>query len=93
MNLRQLQYFLAVVEARSFIKAARTLNAAQPSLSRSIKNLEEELQVSLLIRSAREVTPTYAGEELTRRAKLIINEFHRTKEEIVAIAKGKKGRA
>lgn len=92
MDLRQLKYFLSVVEERSFVNAAEKLNVAQPSISRSVKMLEEELQVALLLRTSRDVSVTYAGEELARRAKLILNEVERTKAEISAIGAGKKGR-
>ncbi|MEQ8733374.1 MAG: LysR family transcriptional regulator [Rhodospirillaceae bacterium] len=92
MDLRQLKYFLTVVEECGFINASIKLNVAQPSISRSVKMLEEELQVALLFRTSREVSLTYAGEELARRAKLILNEVERTKSEILAIGAGKKGR-
>lgn len=92
MDLRQLKYFLAVVEEQSFVNASLKLNVAQPSISRSVKMLEDELQVVLMLRTPREITVTYAGEELARRAKLILNEVERTKDEIFAIGAGKKGR-
>ena len=51
MELRHLRYFVGVAEALSFTKAAEKLHTAQPSLSRQIKDLEEELGVRLLNRT------------------------------------------
>ena len=50
MELRHLRYFVGVAEALSFTKAAEKLHTAQPSLSRQVKDLEEELGVRLLNR-------------------------------------------
>jgi DNA-binding transcriptional LysR family regulator len=61
MNLRQAAYLVAVVEERSFTKAAARLHIAQPSLSQQIKALEGTVGVSLVERSARGVAPTPAG--------------------------------
>lgn len=61
MRLEQLQYFVQVVEAHSFNKAARKLNITQPALTNSIRSLEEELGVQLLVRSRRGCVPTSWG--------------------------------
>lgn len=61
MDLRQLRYFVCVARLRSFTKAARMLNVAQPSLSRQIRCLEEEFGVLLLDRDTHGVRPTEAG--------------------------------
>jgi LysR family nitrogen assimilation transcriptional regulator len=61
MELRQLKYFIAVAECRSFNKAAEILFIAQPALSRQISSLEDELGVQLFVRSARGVHMTAAG--------------------------------
>ena len=53
MELRHLRYFVGVAEALSFTKAAEKLHTAQPSLSRQVKDLEEELGVRLLNRTKR----------------------------------------
>ena len=68
MQLRHLRYFVKIVEAGSFSRAAATIHVAQPALSQQIGELERELAVSLLHRSARGVRPTTAGEVLFREA-------------------------
>ncbi|MBO8193329.1 LysR family transcriptional regulator [Streptomyces oryzae] len=62
MDLRQLQFFVAVVEERSFTKAAERLHLAQPGVSARIRQLERELGHPLLDRTGRTVTPTEVGE-------------------------------
>lgn len=68
MNIKQLQYFIAVVREGSFSAAAKSLGISQPPLSSQIKLLEEELDVELLERGCRPVRPTQAGELLYLRA-------------------------
>ena len=66
MELRHLRYFVAVAETGSFTTAAeQRLHTAQPSLSRQIRDLEEEVGVDLLIRGARGVELTAAGRSQT----------------------------
>jgi LysR family transcriptional regulator, benzoate and cis,cis-muconate-responsive activator of ben and cat genes len=64
MEIRELRYFRAVVEAGSIMAAAATLHMSQPPLSLAIRKLEIELGVQLLTRSARGVQTTSAGRYL-----------------------------
>src|SRR4051812_28103207 len=61
MELRHLRYFVAVAEALNFTKAALQLRLAQPSLTRQIHNLEEEIGVRLLNRTKSRVGLTEEG--------------------------------
>src|SRR5664280_3481936 len=61
MELRQLEYFVAVVEEASFTKAALRVHVAQPGVSAQVRRLERELGQELLDRSGRTVQPTAAG--------------------------------
>src|SRR5258707_8474706 len=68
MDIRQLRYFVGVLEAKSLNKASVLLHVAQPALSTQIRNLERELGVKLLDRHARGIAPTKAGERLGQHA-------------------------
>lgn len=61
MDFRILRYFLAVAREQSFTKAAEQLHITQPTLSRQLAALEEELGVKLLVRSGRNITLTDQG--------------------------------
>jgi len=75
MELRHLRYFVAVAEAGSLtIAAEQTLHTAQPSLSRQIRDLEAEVGVRLLIRSARGVELTAAGRAFLDHARLALTQ-------------------
>lgn len=72
MSIRAMQCFVAVVSTGSISRAAATLHVAQPALSLLIRNLEEDLGVVLLHRSARGVTPTAAGTRMLAHAREIL---------------------
>jgi DNA-binding transcriptional LysR family regulator len=72
MELRHLRYFVSVAEALSFTKAAEKLHTAQPSLTRQIKNLEDELGVRLLHRTKQKVTLTDEGRSFLTDAKRLL---------------------
>ena len=91
LQSKRLQYFLAAVDAQRFSAAAAELGISQPALSRSIKQLEDELGVSLFKREARGVALTRYGEILERRARSIEREADLTASEIEALKSGKVG--
>ena len=73
MDLRVLRYFLMVAKEQSFTKAARQLNITQPTLSRQLAALEEELGVRLFDRGGHSITLTSEGQLLKRRALEIVD--------------------
>src|SRR6185295_19380708 len=73
MELRHLRYFVSVAEALSFTKAAEKLHTAQPSLTRQIKDLENELGVRLLNRTKQQVTLTDEGRSFLIDAKRLLD--------------------
>lgn len=74
MNLRDLQYFVAVAEHRHFGKAADACFVSQPTLSTQLRKLEAELGVELVERTPRQVMLTAAGEQVLARARTILRE-------------------
>ncbi len=72
MELRVLRYFLAVAQYENMTKAARELLVSQPTLSKQLSDLEEELGAQLFVRGHRRITLTAEGEYLQTRAKEIV---------------------
>lgn len=81
MELRVLRYFLAVAREESISRAANSLHLTQPTLSRQIIDLEQELGTKLFIRSKRKITLTDAGVRLRRRAEDIVDLMDKTEAE------------
>ncbi|MGY3239682.1 DNA-binding transcriptional LysR family regulator [Bradyrhizobium sp. USDA 4472] len=88
MDLRQLRYFIAVAEERSFTLAARRLNLSQPPLSQHIQALEAELGTSLLYRTSRKVELTQAGEAMLLRGRAILQQVKSAEDEVRSIGAG-----
>lgn len=91
MELRQLQYFLTVVEEANFTRAAARLHVAQPGVSAQIRQLERELGQPLLDRSGRRVTTTEAGEAVlpyARAALAAIEGMRQTVDEFTGLVRG-----
>ena len=82
MEFRVLQYFLAVTREQSISAAAKRLHLSQPTLSRQLKDLEEELGKILFIRSNRKITLTEEGMLLKKRAEEILSLMEKTQKEI-----------
>lgn len=74
MNIRDLEYLVALSEYRHFGKAAEACHISQPSLSTQIKKLEDELGLQLIERQPRQVMITEAGEEILARARNVLSE-------------------
>lgn len=82
MDIRVLQYFLAVAREESITKAAETLNMTQPPLSRQLRDLEEEIGKPLLIRGGKKITLTEDGMLLRKRAEELVELMEKTKAEL-----------
>lgn len=87
MTLQQLQYIIAVDRFRSFARAAEHCGVAQPTLSKMIAKLEEELDVRIFDRTSRSVEPTSTGEKIVMQAVRTVQEAARITE-IVADTRG-----
>src|SRR4051794_34525450 len=92
MELRQLQYFVAVVRHGQFTRAAEELWITQPALSQQVRRLESELGVALLRRTSRGVLPTPAGEELLTRADAVLAEVEQARAAMDRHAGASRGR-
>lgn len=91
MELRQLEYFVAVVEEHSFTKAAQRERVAQPAVSAQIRRLERQVGQSLLTRSSREVRLTQAGAAFlphARAALAAIQDAQRAVDEVAQLVRG-----
>ncbi|MBL1241089.1 MAG: LysR family transcriptional regulator, partial [OCS116 cluster bacterium] len=74
MNLRELEYLVAVAQFRHFGKAAAHCNVSQPALSIQLKKLEQELGVALFERNNKRVLITPMGVKITMRARMILQQ-------------------
>ncbi len=91
MDLRQLEYFLAVAEERSFTRGASRAHVVQSAASAAISRLEREVGVVLFERSGRRTELTDAGRLLLHRARNIHGEVQRARDELDALAGGLHG--
>ena len=82
MELRVLNYFLTVAREQNISNAAEVLHITQPTLSRQLKELEDELGKTLFIRGKRKITLTEEGMLLRKRAEEIVNLVKKTENEI-----------
>jgi DNA-binding transcriptional LysR family regulator len=76
VDVKDLQYFLAVYELQGFSKAAKRLRTVQSNVSARIGTLERHLGVALFERRYRQVTPTRGGIKLYNAAKRVLAAFH-----------------
>jgi DNA-binding transcriptional LysR family regulator len=85
MELRQLEYFVAVAEESHFTRAARRMQVAQSGLSASVRALERELGASLFRRSTRQVQLTTAGEALLVEARRALSATNAGRDAVAAV--------
>ncbi|MED4401949.1 LysR family transcriptional regulator [Metabacillus fastidiosus] len=91
MDLQQLKYFVEVAKQESFTKASQVLLVSQPSISKMIKNLEDELKATLLDRSERKIKLTDVGAIVYEQALKIlqsVEDVYSSVNELVHIEKG-----
>jgi len=82
MDIRTLQYFLAIAREESITKAAESLNMTQPPLSRQMKELEDELGKQLFIRGSKKISLTEDGLLLKKRAEEMVSLMDKTISEL-----------
>lgn len=92
MDLRQLNYFVAVAETGHVGRAARRLHLSQPPLSRQIKALEDEIGAALFERTAWGMALTEPGKELLRHARSVLGLVAQAAEDTRRVARGERGR-
>lgn len=91
MDIRQIEYFAEVARQLNFTKAAATLHISQPSLSKTIKNLETEVGTPLLYRGANQLELTDGGEAFLINAKQVLEAFENMTSELNDVMDLKKG--
>lgn len=91
MEIYQLRYFREVALRKSFTKASETLRVAQPAVSKSIKKLEEELQLSLIDRSEKQISLTPEGEIFLHHVNEILHKIDEAKTEMYELRGLEKG--
>lgn len=91
MELRHLRYFVTVAETCHFARAAEQLHVAQPALSHAVRQLEKELDVTLLARTTRQVRLTPAGEFFLTEARRVLATLQDGVRGVHRIGEGKLG--
>jgi DNA-binding transcriptional LysR family regulator len=91
MELRQLRYFVAVAEELNFRRAADVVRVAQPALSQQIKQLEEEIGVTLFLRNHHKVELTEAGKAFYLRAQKLLKQASEAITDARAVEQGEAG--
>lgn len=87
MDLRQLRYFLALIEHRSFVRAADAAGITQPAFSRSIQGLELELGCQLVDRGSKDLRPTPEGQVVLQHARSLVRGINNLTHEITEMTK------
>ena len=92
MDLKELNYLIAIADEGSISRAAESLYMAQSSLSQFLQQYEAELGVRLFFRTARGVRPTAAGQAFIQNARQILLHYRRAQNEVWDIEQLKGGR-
>ena len=85
MEIRVLEYFLAIAREETISGAAKALHITQPTLSRQMKDLEDEIGKQLFIRSNKKITLTDEGILLRQRAEEIVSLINKTEQELITM--------
>ncbi len=91
MDVRTLRYFVEVVRQQSFTRAAEKLFVTQPTISKMLRHLEDELECTLLVREGRKLHLTDSGQAVYQRGLAILDEFRQLEAELEDISSVKKG--
>lgn len=91
MDIRHLEYFTEVAKQLNFTKAASALHISQPSLSKTVKSMEDELGVPLFYRSFRQLELTDAGKALLANANHVLHAYQNLTNELDDVMNLKKG--
>jgi DNA-binding transcriptional LysR family regulator len=91
VELRLLEYFVAVAELEHVGKAAQRLHVSQSPLSRQVRRLEKELDLQLFVRSRQRIYLTESGRWLLQRAKGLLGQFEKIRKESEQRARGETG--
>ena len=92
LKFKHLKLLVTVNEQRNIFKAAQLLNMAQPAATKTIRDLENALEIELFDRSSRGVTPTLYGDIVIKHAKLILSQVRHASEELASLQGGLVGR-
>lgn len=90
-ELRHLRYFIAAAEQRSIRRAARALSVEASTVSRRIRDLEDDIGVALFIRGHAGVKLTQAGERFLPRARKALNQLNHASWDVAIVARGRAG--
>jgi LysR family nitrogen assimilation transcriptional regulator len=91
LDIKQLHYFISIVEEGSFSQASNRVRIAQPALSLQVRKMEEELQTKLLIRGPHGVHPTEAGRLLLTRARTILTSMKHAEDDVRSLGRDPAG--
>jgi len=92
LDIRHLQTIVEIVRANSFTRAAEALHVTQPSISKTIRSLEREINAEVFVRDHKSVKLTEAGETIVRHAAPILRAFEKLETELSDLTYLKKGR-